>query len=125
MNFSTGNDYSFLFGGSSSSNDNSGFSLNDYASIKNGSYGKLMKAYYKAIGEEPKAALVKCLDRCNNLTTRVWGLSRERIFRMIRETEEYFPKLLKVVKATPEYNNAAWLLQYQMESMLDIYKRLI
>ena len=86
---------------------------------------KIMKAYYKAIGEDPKAALVKCLDRCNNLTTMVWGLSRERIFRMIRETEEYFPKLLKVVKATPEYNNAAWLLQYQMESMLDIYKRLI
>lgn len=56
MNFSTGNDYSFLFGGSSSSNDNSGFSLNDYASIKNGSYGKLMKAYYKEQKNEGKSA---------------------------------------------------------------------
>ena len=44
---------------------------------------------------------------------------------MIKETEEYYPKLLKAIKATPEYNNAAWLLQYQMESMLDIYKRLM
>ena len=44
---------------------------------------------------------------------------------MIRETEEYYPGLLDVIKATPEYNNAAWLLKYQMESMLDIYKRLM
>ena len=44
---------------------------------------------------------------------------------MIKETEEYYPRLLRVVKDTPEYNNAAWLLQYQMESMLDIYKRLM
>jgi len=86
---------------------------------------KVLKAYYKAIGANPKAALVKCMDRCNNLTTMSWGLSRERIYRMIRETEEYFPKLIKVVKASPEYNNAAWLLQYQMESMLDIYKRMM
>jgi len=56
MNLSTGNDYSFLFGGSSGSNDNSGFSLNDYASIKNGSYGKLMKAYYKEQKSDGKTA---------------------------------------------------------------------
>lgn len=86
---------------------------------------RLLKDYYKAIAANPKAALIKCLDRCNNLTTMSWGLSRERIFRMIKETEEYFPKLLKTVKAVPEYNNAAWLLQYQMESTLDIYKRLL
>ena len=85
----------------------------------------VMKKYYKAIKANPKAALVKCLDRCNNLTTMAWGLSRDRIYRMIRETEEYFPALLKSVKAVPEYNNAAWLLQYQMESTLDIYKRLM
>ena len=72
-----------------------------------------------------KAALIKCLDRCNNLTTMSWGLSREKIFRMIKETEKYYPRLLDVVKATPEYNNAAFLLKYHMESMLDIYKRLL
>lgn len=27
--------------------------------------------------------------------------------------------------AEPEYSNASWLLRYQMESMLDIYKRLM
>ena len=86
---------------------------------------KVMKAYYDGLAANPKAALVKCLDRCNNLTTMSWGLSRDRIIRMIAETEKYFPTLLKVIKNTPEYNDAAWLLQYQMESMLDIYKRLL
>ena len=86
---------------------------------------KVLKKYYKAISKNPKAALIKCLDRCNNLTTMSWGLSRDGIYRMIKETEEYFPPLLKVINDTIEYNNAAWLLQYQMESMLDIYKRLM
>ena len=86
---------------------------------------KVMEAYYQALAENPKAALVKCIDRCNNLTTMSWGLSRERIYRMISETEKYYPTLLKVIKATIEYGEAAWLLQYQMESMLDIYKRLM
>ena len=86
---------------------------------------EIMKPYFKALASDPKAALIKCVDRCNNLTTMSWGLSRERIYRMIRETEKYVLPLLKVVKAQPEYNNAAWLLQYQMESTLDIYKRLM
>ena len=34
-------------------------------------------------------------------------------------------KLIAVLKATPKYNSASWLLRYQMESMLDIYKRLM
>ena len=84
-----------------------------------------LQRYYAGIAENPKAALIKCIDRCNNLTTMSWGLSRERIYRMIRETEEYYPALLGVIKATPEYNSAAWLLKYQIESMLDIYKRLM
>lgn len=86
---------------------------------------ELMNSYYSALAENPKAALVKCLDRCNNLTTMSWGLSRERMIRMINETEKYYPKLLNVLKDTPEYNNAHWLLRYQIESMLDIYIRLM
>jgi GTP pyrophosphokinase len=86
---------------------------------------KILRAYYEEISKNPKAALIKCIDRCNNLTTMSWGLSKERIYRMIKETEEYYPALLKAIKDTTEYNNAAWLLKYQMESMLDIYKRLM
>lgn len=86
---------------------------------------RILQSYYEGILGNPKAALIKCMDRCNNLTTMSWGLSRDRIYRMIRETEEYYPRLLNAVKATPEYNSAAWLLKYQIESMLDIYKRLM
>ena len=86
---------------------------------------QVMDSYYNAIVADPKAALVKCIDRCNNLTTMSWGLSRERIYRMITETEKYYPKLLEAIKSTTEYDDAAWLLRYQIESMLDIYKRLM
>ena len=86
---------------------------------------QIMDAYFGNMMINHKAVLIKCLDRCHNLTTMSWGLSRERIYRMIRETEEYFPKLLDNLKGTLEYNNAAWLLKYQIESMLDIYKRLL
>ena len=86
---------------------------------------EINEEYYLRIITNPKAALIKCMDRCNNLTTMSWGLSRDRIYRMIKETEEYYPRLIEVIKATPQYNNAAWLLKYQIESMLDIYKRLM
>ena len=86
---------------------------------------EIIRPYYQAIAGNPKAALIKCMDRCNNLTTMSWGLSRDRIYRMIKETEEYYPALIKTIKGTTEFNNAAWLLKYQIESMLDIYKRLM
>ena len=86
---------------------------------------EVMETYYEEMLSNPKAALVKCIDRCNNLTTMSWALSRDRIFRMIRETEKYYPQLLQALKSTTEYGNASWLLKYQIESMLDIYKRLM
>ena len=86
---------------------------------------KILKDYYAGLSSNPKAALIKCIDRCNNLTTMSWGLSRQRIYRMIKETEQYILPLLQVIKDTPKYNNAAWLLKYQIESTLDIYKRLM
>ncbi len=52
-------DLSGLFNYSSSSSTSTGVNgidLNSYASIKNGSYGKLMKAYYKQMDEEEAAS---------------------------------------------------------------------
>ena len=86
---------------------------------------ELLDKYYGGLASNPKAALIKCIDRCNNITTMSWGLGRDKIYRMITETEQYYPELLKVLKDTPEYNNASWLLKYHIESMLDIYKRLL
>ncbi len=55
-------DFSFLFSSLNNSSGASGMSsfLSDYASIKNGSYGKLMKAYY---AEGSKNDTVKSLAR--------------------------------------------------------------
>lgn len=87
---------------------------------------KIMDKYFKDLSKNPKAVLVKCVDRCNNLTTMSWGLSRDRIYRCIDETGEYILPLIKnVLKKEEEYNDAAWLLSYQIESTLDIYKRLM
>ena len=44
--YNTNVDYSYLFGGMQTQSTGSAFSLSDYAAIKNGSYGKLLKAYY-------------------------------------------------------------------------------
>ncbi len=52
-NYDKGYDFSALLGGTANS---SGSLLSDYASLKNGSYGKLMKAYYKQQNAE-KASL--------------------------------------------------------------------
>ena len=54
MKINQGTDYSALF--SSLNTSSTGFSLNDYAQIKNGSYGKLMKAYYGKDSASSKTA---------------------------------------------------------------------
>lgn len=47
------------------------------------------------------------------------------MFEYIGEVDTYYPKLLRRVKEEPAFYHAAWLLRYQMESTLDIYKRLL
>lgn len=86
---------------------------------------EILNKYYSAITANPKAALIKCIDRCNNLTTMSWGLTKGKIIRIINETDTYYPALIKVLRAVPEYNNASWLLQYHIGSMIEIYKRLL
>ena len=44
--YNTNVDYSYLFGGTQAPTTGGGINLSDYAAIKNGSYGKLLKAYY-------------------------------------------------------------------------------
>lgn len=81
-------------------------------------------AYYSAILQNPMACLVKCIDRCNNVSGMAIGFRPEWIQKYIRETEEWYPQLLRAVKAIPEYNNAAWLLSYQIRSVLQTAKRI-
>lgn len=56
MNMNIRQDYSFLFSSLNNSNKNANsiynINLADYASIKNGSYGKSLKAYYKELKKD-------------------------------------------------------------------------
>lgn len=80
--------------------------------------------YYDAIAENPKACFVKCVDRCNNVSGMALGFSPEKVRQYIEETETYYPKLLNVLKEIPEYSNAAWLLGYQIGSLLETAKKI-
>lgn len=81
--------------------------------------------YYANIGKNSLAALVKCMDRCNNLACMADGFSRKKMATYVIQTEEYVLPLLDVIKAVPEYNNASWLLRYQMTTLLETFKRLL
>lgn len=70
INFAMNTNYSFLFSslGNSSNGSSGGMNLNflsDYASIKNGSYGKLMKAYYS---QNSSDSVNKLASNVNNNT---------------------------------------------------------
>ena len=83
------------------------------------------EVYYGAILDSPKACLVKCIDRCNNLSGMALGFKPDKIREYIAETEEWYPSLLRAVKAIPEYNNAAWLLSYQIRSLIQTANRIV
>lgn len=87
-------------------------------------HGLNEKLYYSEIAKNPRAAMVKCLDRCNNLSGMAAAFSLEKLQDYIEETERYYPELLRVIREQPEYNNAAWLLKYQIRSLLLTAKRI-
>ena len=76
------------------------------------------RKYFSAIAGNPKACMVKCIDRCNNLSTMATAFSPEKMEEYIRETQTWYPRLMEIVKGVPEYNNAAWLLKYQIRSLI-------
>ena len=86
--------------------------------------GKSTEDYFYNLKSDPKAALIKLVDRANNISKMAWGLSHKKIHEMIDETEEYVIPLLNVLKKT-QYDNAQFLLSYQIKTTLDIYKRLM
>ena len=65
------------------------------------------------------------MDRVNNLNGMADAFSREKMARYTAETDQYYPDLLEVVKAVPEWKNAWWLLRYQMMGLTEAFKRLL
>lgn len=73
MNINMKPDYSFLFSSMSTRSGSSLGNLNflsDYYSIKNGSYGKLLKAYYAKVGnDDTSASGTETEDKSSQLST--------------------------------------------------------
>ena len=98
-------------------------STNTYGGEKDKEKNKPL--YYRNIAGNPLAALVKCMDRCNNLSTMADGFKKDRMINYVKEAEQFVLPLLDIVKAVPAWNNAAWLLRYQMLTMVETCKRLL
>lgn len=89
-------DYSFLFSGYQNSNNNSnnmfyGINLADYASIKNGSYGKLMKSYYKEMnsGQSSSGNKNEVNNNTSNKTeTLVDSVKKQELVDLQKSTNE-------------------------------------
>ena len=82
--------------------------------------------YFEKIAEHKKAALLKVLDRCNNVSTMGETFEKRRLCNYIEETEHYiFPLIDMLMRECPEYRNAVFLVQYQIVSMLETLKRFL
>lgn len=82
--------------------------------------------YYQDISENRLATIIKILNRCNNISTMEFGISREKMMKYMAETEKYVLPLLECMRINyPECYDAAFLLKYQMLSLLEILKRTI
>lgn len=82
--------------------------------------------YYEKIRRNKLAAIIKLLDRCNNVSTMANGFTKERMKKYIRETETYILPLIDFVEEScREWRHAAFLLRYQIQSMTESLKRII
>ena len=81
------------------------------------------KRYYDAIAGDSTAAIVKILDRCNNISTMILGFSKERVIEYINETEQYVYPLIEYVKKNyRQYYDAVFILNYQIMSIIESIK---
>ena len=47
------------------------------------------------------------------------------MIKYTKETDTYYPSLLAALKKVPEWNDAWWLLRYQLNTLVETYKRLL
>ena len=84
-----------------------------------------MDMYYRDIRKNPLACLVKVLDRTHNVAGMADAYDRDWMIRYTGETDRYYPALLEEIKKVPEWNDAWWLLRYQLTTQLETFKRLL
>ena len=74
--YNTNVDYSYFFGATQSVTSGASFSLTDYMAIKNGSYGKLIKAYYAQQDAEKAAGKGDSVQKSTLLKTGADALKK-------------------------------------------------
>lgn len=83
------------------------------------------KEYYDHIMKNPKAAIVKALDRCNNVSTMAGSFERNRLAKYITETETYvYPLFDHIKEYYLDYNDAIFVIKYQVLSLMETIKSL-
>ncbi len=88
--------------------------------------GAALAEYYSGIQGSQTAMLVKCLDRCSNLSTMASSFSVEKMAQYIAETEEYIlPMLTEIKRRYLDWSDTAFLLKYQILSLLETQKALL
>ncbi|MEE0954594.1 MAG: helix-turn-helix domain-containing protein [Eubacterium sp.] len=79
--------------------------------------------YYGAIMKNPKASIVKALDRCNNVSTMAGSFKHKKLAEYVRETETYVYPLLDYIKENYiEYCDAVFTIKYHIMSILETVK---
>ena len=87
---------------------------------------ELTELYYRNISYNSTAAIVKALDRCNNVSTMMLGFPKSRVLKYIDETQRYvFPLLDFIKEHYLEYNDAVFVIKYQITSILQSAKAAI
>ncbi|MCR5223020.1 MAG: helix-turn-helix domain-containing protein [Lachnospiraceae bacterium] len=76
--------------------------------------------YYRAISENRIAAIVKLLDRCNNVSGMATCFPDKKIANYIMETEQYiYPLMDKTADLYPECQHEIFLIKYHTTSVVE------
>ncbi len=82
--------------------------------------------YYVDIATDGVASIVKALDRCNNVSLMALAFSKEKMIDYVEETQDYVYPLLEHIKRDDlEYNDAVFLIKYQLRSTVETIKAFI
>ena len=74
----------------------------------------------------PEAQLAQCIDCVFVLSTAAIDLSRPEAVTVVNKAEQMVLPLLKTLKnEKPEWNNAVYLLRYQILALIEAFKRLL
>lgn len=100
INVGMNQDYSYLFQGLSGSGNSNLNYLSDYTAIKNGSYGKLMKAYYGSAGDSVTSSSGKGAGTSNYLDRILEEKKHPKVSKDVQEANASLTAGISTLKNT-------------------------